>query len=372
MTTIVHIIDEMKIGGAQTHLTTVLMYLRQHYHFKHYVISLFGDGPIADQLRDIGVEVIILDLQPFLRGRRFDTAIASILLHLRRLEPYLVEAHLTWSRLLGLFAARLAGVPKRIGFEQGDTYLNSLKFRIANYVSQYYVQEFIVCSWALQHWVQRTHCISNRRIHVFHNCVDESKFFPDATPAQDVQSYRTTDDNTLFAMVGTLGTGVNKRVDVGIHAIAEVRERGMNADLVIVGDGDQRQSLEQLASDLSVTAYVHFLGMRFDVPNVLSACDALCHAAPFEPFGIVALEAMATGLPVIVPDSGGIQEAVVHGKTGIIYSALDASALAEAMILVCVNKGRREEMGQQAYTSCLREYTAKSYVERLYQFYGIA
>ena len=59
--------------------------------------------------------------------------------------------------------------------------------------------------------------------------------------------------------------------------------------------------------------------MRDDVPAVLAGCDAFCHAAPFEPFGIACIEAMAMGLPAVVPDSGGILEAVDDGVTGLVY-----------------------------------------------------
>jgi glycosyltransferase involved in cell wall biosynthesis len=370
MTRIVHIIDEMKVGGAQTHLLTMLRYLRKNHQFQHHVISLFGDGIIADQLRDLGVEVIILDCRDELRRKRFDLAVNQIRVQLKRLRPDLVEAHLTWSRLLGLLAARIAGVPKRIGFEQGDIYLNTLKFRLANYISQFYTQKIVVCSDNLKEWVQKTHRISGQRLNVFHNCVDESIFHSQVIPASDLKSYNTS-TNTLFAMVGTLGNGVNKRVDLGIHAVAEARNRGADIALVIVGDGDQRQSLEQLAKELRIQEEVHFLGMRSDVPNVLAACDAFCHAAPFEPFGIVALEAMAISLPVVVPNSGGIQEAVIHGKTGIIYSAMDVSAFAEALITISEDNTRREKMGKEAHNVVLNGFTVKAYIERLYQFYGI-
>src|SRR5690606_28618611 len=160
--------------------------------------------------------------------------------------------------------------------------------------------------------------------------VDPNRFHPDVPPASDAAPWHRHSD-TLFAMVGTLGTGVNKRVDIGIRALSEARQRGASVGLVIAGDGVQRNHLEQLATACGVADYTHFLGMRQDVPQVLAACDAFCHAAPFEPFGIVALEAMAMARPVIVPDQGGICEAVDNGETGFVYPTLNIEALADAM-----------------------------------------
>lgn len=369
MTTILHIIDELKVGGAQTHLVTVLRYLRTHYPYHHQVISLFGDGAIAAQIREIGVDVVILDLRDDLARRRFDRAIGKIKSHLTRFQPDLVEAHLTWSRLLGLLAARLAGVRKRVGFEQGDIYMNSLKFRAANFASQLYTDYNIVCSDALRQWVRHTHQISDSKIQVFHNCVDVERFHPNVTPAPDVLAL-TSPHTTLFAMVGTLGGGVNKRVDVGIRALAAARKQGSNVSMVIAGDGDQRPELLQLAANLGVSDYVHFLGMRSDIPHVLAACAAFCHAAPFEPFGIVAIEAMAMSLPVVVPDAGGIHEAVEHNRSGFIYRTLDADALAESMVDLSRDASRRKQMGQQALCAVRDLFTVEQYVERLYRLYG--
>jgi len=370
MVRMVHIIDELKLGGAQTHLVTMLRYSQQVYPFDHYVVSLFGDGPVGDTLRELGISVTTLNLRPHFERWRFDVAVGEIKSCLEQLHPDLVEAHLSWSRLLGLAAARFAGIPRRIGFEQGDIYMNSFKFRLANYLSQLYTDRYIVCSDALRQWVRQTHHIRNDKMSVFHNCVDPERFNPHVAPASDVVKMRNKGD-VLFVMVGTLGSGVNKRIDVGIRALAMARQQGVNASLLIVGDGDQRLALEGLTEELHVADHVRFLGMRCDIPGILVASDAFCHAAPFEPFGIVALEAMAVGIPVIVPDSGGIREAVDHMVTGFVYPALDAAALAHAMEQLSWDGGRRAEIGAAAHCAVEERFTVKQYVERLYTLYGV-
>lgn len=370
MTNIIHIIDELKIGGAQTHLVTMLRHLKQVYEFEHSVISLFGDGPIGDELRKIGVAVHVLDLRPFLARQRFDLAIKEIKRYIELNRPQLVEAHLTWSRLLGLLAARLADVPQRIGFEQGDIYMNSLKFRFANHLSQYYTDHYIVCSTALLHWVQKTHHISEHKLSVFYNCVDTRCFRPDIEPAPDLVA-QCNSYSTRFIMVGILGKGVNKRIDIGIQALAEARQKGANISLTIAGDGELRPSLEQLAEQLGIATHVHFLGMRHDIPSVLAASDVFCHASPFEPFGIVALEAMAVGCPVIVPDSGGIREVVQPRITGLVYPALDIQALALAMLELSADKQRQQDMRQAALEAVQAHFIVEQYVKRLYTLYGL-
>lgn len=366
---VVHIIDELRIGGAQTHLVTMLRYAVQRYPIRHHVISLFGDGPIGHELRDMGVETIALNLHLELTRRRFDEAIGKISSILRQIKPDLVEAHLTWSRLLGLAAAWHVGVPQRIGFEQGDIYLNSFKFRFTNYLSQIYTDRYIICSYALRDWVQKTHRISGKKITVLHNCVDTTRFHSQILPAPDVATLKIKGE-VLLVMVGTLGEGVNKRVDIGIRALALARQQGVNVVLAIAGDGKLRGELQVLAAELGISSHVFFLGMRSDIPAVLAASDVFLHTAPFEPFGIVAIEAMAVGRPVIVPNTGGIQEAVDHGQTGLVYNALDVYSCAGAIVELSRNHVARGEMGTAARREVEARFTVQQYMSQLYSIYG--
>jgi len=369
---IIHVIDELKVGGAQTHLVTMLRQAKSAYpHIGHRVISLFNDGPIGDQLRELDVPVDVLDFRPYFARRRFLGAARVLADRFRAYRPDLVEAHLTWSRLLGLFAAWQAGVPRRIGFEHGDIYLDSWKFRAANFVGQHFAHRVVVCSRALADWNRRVHGISRERLAVFHNCVDLARLRP-SVDHQVVGTLALPVHSTLFAMVGTLGRGVNKRTDIGIRALAAARVAGADAALVVCGDGDQRTDLEALATTLGVGGWVRFLGMRDDVPAVLAGCDAFCHAAPFEPFGIACIEAMAMGLPAVVPNSGGICEAVDDGVTGLVYPALDHQILAAAMVRLCEDPARRREMGQAARRSVEDRFGVAGYVARLYDLYGLA
>jgi glycosyltransferase involved in cell wall biosynthesis len=116
---------------------------------------------------------------------------------------------------------------------------------------------------------------------------------------------------------------------------------------------------------------VKFLGTRSDVAQVLRACDVFCHAAPFEPFGIVAIEAMAAGLPVVVPNSGGVRETVEHGVNGLLYPALNHQALGEAMVTFASQPALRESMGMASRKIAEERFSVQQYVSKLYRVYGV-
>jgi 1,4-alpha-glucan branching enzyme len=364
----IHVIDELRTGGAQTHLITMLREAVVYPGIEHHVVSLFGDGELSGEIRDLGVTVHLLDLRPYFRQGRFLAATGQLRSLFTKLHPDLVEAHLTWSRFLALFAAWQAQVPLRVGFEQGDLYMNSWKFRVANFIAQAFAHRIVVCSEALADWTHRTHGTFRSKMQVLHNCVDLARFSNNGPPANGIHFPLET---TVFCAVGTLGRGVNKRVDVCIRALALVRLEGANAALVVCGDGEQRSELERLAASLGVTANVKFLGTCADVAAVLRSSHVFCHAAPFEPFGIVALEAMATGLAIIVPNSGGIREIARHGVNGLVYPALDHQALSKAMLALIANTALRESMGSAGRRLVQDNFSVQKYLSDLYRTYGI-
>jgi glycosyltransferase involved in cell wall biosynthesis len=247
-------------------------------------------------------------------------------------------------------------------------YMNSWKFRCANFVAQLFAHRIVLCSKALADWVRRTHGVSQSKLLVLHNCVDLARFSAHGPKADDIVFPQGT---TVFCAVGTLGRGVNKRVDICIKALATARSAGSKVALVVCGDGEQRSELATLAVSLGVASDVRFLGTRSDVASVLRACDVFCHAAPWEPFGIVALEAMAVGLPIIIPNAGGIREILDSGEGGLLYPALDDRALGEAMIRLAHDPGLRKSMKAAGRRIVEERFSVQQYLTDLYQAYGI-
>jgi len=363
----VHIIDSLNVGGAQTHLATMLRHAVAHYPYQHRVLGLFGDGAMIAEFESLGAPVDVLDIGPALRRHAYGEATRMIRTPLEQFRPSVVEAHLSYSRFFGMPAAWLAGVPVRIGFEHGDLYMNEWKHRIANYATQYAAQRVVVCSKALADWAGKTHGIQRHRIEVLHNCVDEQKFNPAAPESRDHFGFGP--ETTVVCAVGTLGKGVNKRVDIILRAVERLRRDGHDVALVVCGDGEQRPALESLIRELDIADRVRMPGLQRDVPRVLANCDVFCHAAPFEPFGIVCIEAMAIGLPAIVPDSGGIAEIVEDGVTGLKYRPLDVEGLARAIADLHRDAALRTKMGQRGRLTVLEKFTVHTYMERLYAMY---
>jgi N-acetyl-alpha-D-glucosaminyl L-malate synthase BshA len=119
-----------------------------------------------------------------------------------------------------------------------------------------------------------------------------------------------------------------KRVADVVRTFARVREK-VNARLILVGDGPDAGLARQLARDLGVADAITFTGVVDGVAHLLQEANLLLLPSQTESFGLVALEAMASGVPVIASDVGGLPEVVEHGVTGFLAPLGDVDKMAE-------------------------------------------
>jgi glycosyltransferase involved in cell wall biosynthesis len=146
-----------------------------------------------------------------------------------------------------------------------------------------------------------------------------------------------------------------KGQDTAIAALKRVREHH-GAHLLIVGDvafsshrydnAGFRRSLDRLVEELELTGAVHFLGRRDDVPELIAELDMLLLPSWDEPFGLVVLEAMAVGTPVLVSELGGVREYVSDRVNGRLLPPHEPEAWADAVVELLDDPETLERMGR--------------------------
>ena len=124
-----------------------------------------------------------------------------------------------------------------------------------------------------------------------------------------------------------------KRIDLILQAVARLRRRGTGLNLIVAGKGDARPGLEATAESLGIAEQVRFAGFvsEEDKAELLSRSWAHVLTSPKEGWGIVSMEASASGTPTIASDSPGLRETVRHGETGYLVPHGDVDVLAEAL-----------------------------------------
>jgi glycosyltransferase involved in cell wall biosynthesis len=116
--------------------------------------------------------------------------------------------------------------------------------------------------------------------------------------------------------------------------------------LLLVGDGAERNRLEQLVRELDLADHVQLLGERCDIPELLAQSAFFVSSSLTEGVSLTLLEAMAVGLPVLATNVGGNPEVVADGETGRLVAAADPAALAAGIVRMCRERGKRPTMGR--------------------------
>jgi glycosyltransferase involved in cell wall biosynthesis len=164
--------------------------------------------------------------------------------------------------------------------------------------------------------------------------------------------------------------------DVLLQALVHVRQKVPDVLYLVVGEGDDRVRLEEMARQLNLGESVCFLGEISD--EHLATCYDLCEvfampsrteldgaSAKGEGFGIVYLEAMMRGKPVIGPNYGAPTEFIRHGEHGLLVNPQDPEAVAAAVVELFESPERARRMGEAARAWVRREYSYRRFVERL-------
>ena len=187
-----------------------------------------------------------------------------------------------------------------------------------------------------------------------------------------------TTARTLLAstVLGVLaGTALHRRkgIDVLIDALARLSARTTGEAPTpltwIAGKGPESKALGAQVAAAGLQDDVRFLGRRDDTADLLAACDIAVLPSRREGLGIAALEAMATGRPIVAAQVGGLADAVVHEGTGLLVPPDDPDALADALAALVADPERRRRLGEGGPRHVAEKYSPEAMVAAYVQVY---
>ncbi|GED98359.1 glycosyltransferase family 4 protein [Gordonia crocea] len=151
-----------------------------------------------------------------------------------------------------------------------------------------------------------------------------------------------------------------------LAALPRIRRTHPGTTLTIAGSGTQQDWLEELTRKHRVVGAVRFLGAvdRSQLIELMHRCSAIVLPSRYEPFGIVALEAAATGIPLVTSTAGGLGEAVTDSITGMTFPPADVTALAAAVRATLDDPAAAEVRAQRAYARLTEEFSWRTVAER--------
>jgi glycosyltransferase involved in cell wall biosynthesis len=358
MSVVVHVAKVAGISGSENHLLLLLPALRERGFDVRFVMLHEGEPgaqEFAERLVDAGVPVESIGLRHALSPAALGRLTRLVLRH----RPAILHTHLVHADFHGLPAGRLARVPVLVSTKHGfNTFRDRRVFAFADRTVAKLADVHVAISGGLARYLAEREGFDEVSFEVVHYGIE-----PAADPPPPPKA-------TTLAVVGRLIP--IKGHDVLLRALAAVRPRVTDLTLRIAGDGPLDAGLRSTVRDLALDDAVLFLGRVAPVAPVLEEAGIVVVPSFGEGFGMVALEAMERGRPVIASAVGGLPEIVEDGRTGLLVPSGDVGALAAAIEELAGDPDRAAAMGAAGRVRAVERFSQDRCTDRIEALYRAA
>jgi glycosyltransferase involved in cell wall biosynthesis len=280
----------------------------------------------------------------------------------------LVNAHDIGATLYAAPAARLAGVRHVIHTDHSQILTIRRFLPVYRWVFQHGISHATAVSEHLRRHLLDTFSLSEERVTTIPNGIDVGRF---AVPLDTSSLHRELGIREGELVIGSIGRLTEQKgMEYLVKAFARLSQRRSDMKLIIVGDGELRQSLESLAHRLLVGERVVFTGIRTDIPHLMRLFDLFALPSLWEGQPITIVEAMAAAKPIVATNVGGNAEILHRGEFGVLVPPGDENALADAISALLSDAARARELGKKAASRAERELTSASMVRRYEELFA--
>ena len=366
--TVLHLINAFHAGGAEI-LVCRMAPLLLPYGYRAVVVSLSGyvdelGRVLIDELEDAGIEWHLIG-KPVGSGTL--RAITRCARHIQRCKPNIVHTHCSSPDLHGGVASRLVGGVKYVSTLHNTRYDSRWFVRVARHIYGLFSKpHYIAISGSVAAEMEKRLGISRNRMDIVPNGVDD-RLFTGSLGRNLVRRdiFRVSAAHKVIVSIGTL-IEQKKNFSCLIRAFASVVRERSDFSLFIFGEGKDRQLLEAEIENLGISEYVSLPGVTADVPAILRSADLFVLPSAREGFGLVAIEAMMAGLPVILSDVDGLREMADKGAPVLTFPPGNVQALANQIRRFLESPELMSRFGQAAKTWAIQNHslnaTVKGYV----------
>ncbi|MBI1837978.1 MAG: glycosyltransferase [Flavobacteriia bacterium] len=365
---ILQIIPSLAKGGAERIVLDTSIELSKREGVQLKLVTFHETNAYSFLSKTIDHQVIKSSVVPSLKGKN-KINIKELQALINQFQPDVIHSHLFESEMV-LSQIRLKSTKhivhfhdNMIQFQKIKLSKNKIKQTITNWYERKIVTKayrnsftrFIAISKDTENYIKKN-LPSNFQTDLLHNAINTSVFQISG------MSHR---ENKIV----NIGSLVDKKgQSLAIDVIAELKQKGYSISLDILGDGKNRAQLQNQIDDLKLSDNVSLHGNVDHPEDFLKHAKIYLHTAIYEPFGLVLLEAMSAGLPIVCTDAGGNRDIIEHGKNGYIFQERNPEILANQIIELLENESKRQEIGGYAQNYA-QNYDIKNYVNQLMKIY---
>jgi len=374
-TRIVHVIPSLRKGGAERLCLDIVRGLNKISDVEAKVVIMRNINEYADEYPDVTPAVVNSSVVPSI-VRKWKVELIEWETFVSEYRPDIIHSHLFEAEMMTRYrtikGARYFthchdNMPqmKRLGWKE-----IAVKHRLTeSYERRFLIRQYAACanrfiaisSDTEQYFRSNLPTPLSDTVVRMPNAIDHGRFSANTASAPN------TGGELRLINIGSFVPKKNQRFL--LQVLHHLRNEGVNASFTLVGDGAMREQVQLEALALGLGDHVRFLGNVSNVESLLWESHVYVHSATYEPFGLVILEAMAAGLPVVALDGRGNRELHHDGKNGYLVKEQDPATFA-SRILACASDC---SAWQDLHTNAIefsRAYDIETYVQRLVSLYG--
>lgn len=350
---IVHVVDSMEVGGAETLVAQMCRLQREQGHDPQ-VYAVAKLGALGKRMQEEGFRV-----EADVGGHLIDASLGFFKLF-RGFRPDVVHLHNPTPTIYAAPAARLSGVPSIISTRHSlvappRNAVMERKYAIAARFCDWVVG---ICDATVNNVKEAGSAPADKIVRIYNGTVAVQPEPEDRRPVKN---------GFTLLFVGRLEEV--KNLPFLLEAVRDAVRSDAGIQLWIVGDGTQRASLEQRARELGLEANVTFWGQQLDVARFFSAADVFVMSSVSEGLPMSLLQAFSIGLPAIVTDVGGMAEVVRFADGGIVVPLTDGSEMTAAILRLAESSAERQQSSANAKAAFESHFTLSAMVDSYMKLY---
>lgn len=360
MMKILFVITGLGMGGAEH---VVINLADELVRLGHQVKIAYLTGEVMVSPNNSDIEIIPLEMN---NSKDFAKAYLKLRRIVKRFKPDVVHSHMFHADIISRLVRLTLNIPKVISTAHSSNEggkLRMLTYRITDNLADAFIN---VSKEAVEGFVSKG-VVKPGRMVAITNGINTDKFKFDNSDRQRLRSHFCNNNEKIILAVGRFNAA--KDYPNLLNAVALLKERRQDFKVLIVGDGSLKEELLLLVKKLEITEFIEFLGIRRDIPALMSASDIFVLSSAWEGFGLVVAEAMACERVVVATDCGGVSEVV--GSAGFLVEPKNSTLLAEALNnALDLSDDEHSIMGAAARERIIDNYSLSANVQAYLELYA--